>query len=63
MVAGKIMSNPGSQFDEYVFKTKRFTNFVKAILFRLDEKDTTGEGAQSQVHHVPFLYVVGPKKG
>ena len=52
-LVGKILtSNPDSQ-DSHVFKTKKLTNFVKAILFKVDQKEPQ-EGHQTQSLHVGF---------
>lgn len=62
MVTGKIMQNPGSPAEDFIFKTKKFTNIVKGFLFKLDEKDAVLEGGQSQVHFVIDCYSSGKEK-
>lgn len=62
MVVGKIMQSPKAVEEEYIFKTKRFTNFVKCILFKLDDRETATEGTQGQVHFVGKFYISGIEK-
>lgn len=38
-MAGKILTTTGTPLDEYIYKTKKFTSLVKAILFRNSDKD------------------------
>lgn len=63
VVVGKIMQSPQSAEEDYIFKTKRFTSFVKCILFKLDDKENAVEGTQGQVHFVLKFNLVGQKEG